>query len=149
MNREIPSQTTHAIGQDGAVTPTDILILGVAALILALPMLIYGPMVKGHDTREHFNYCLHFGKQFWGGEWYPRWLLDINHGLGSPSLFVYPPFGSYVYALLLPVGGEYFISTRSMLENLWLCLPLEYARSYGSVLARAAQWRSRVVFCTC
>jgi len=82
----------------------DILTVGVSALFLALPMLVYGPMVKGDDTYEHLNYCRHFAEQFWAGEWYPRWLLNINHGLGSPTFFVYPPFGGYVYALLQPFG---------------------------------------------
>src|ERR1700690_2864490 len=98
--------SSHQLSKSEPVSlaASDILIVGVAALVLALPMLIYGPMVKGDDTYEHLNYCRHFGEQFWGGEWYPRWLLNINHGLGSPTFFVYPPFGSYVYALLQPVG---------------------------------------------
>jgi len=28
----------------------------------------------------------------------------MNHGLGSPTLFVYPPFSSYAYSLLQPLG---------------------------------------------
>jgi hypothetical protein len=79
-------------------------ILAVAALALAIPMLIYGPMLQGHDTFEHLNYSRHFSEQFWHGELYPRWLMGMNHGLGSPSLFVYPPLPSYVYTLLQPAG---------------------------------------------
>jgi len=78
--------------------------LGAVAIILALPMILYGPMLQGHDTFEHLNYSRHFSQQFWAGEWYPRWLIDMNHGLGSPSLFVYPPFPSYVYSFLQPLG---------------------------------------------
>lgn len=79
-------------------------IIGVVAVILALPMLVYGPMLRGHDTYEHINYSRHFSEQFWAGEWYPRWLIGMNHGLGSPSLFVYPPFPGYVFTLLEPPG---------------------------------------------
>jgi hypothetical protein len=60
----------------------------------------------------------HFAEQFWLGDFYPRWLQNMNYGLGSASFFIYPPFPSYVYALLLPVAkvihldafslGEYF-----------------------------------------
>jgi 6-pyruvoyl-tetrahydropterin synthase-like protein len=67
-------------------------------------MLLYGPMAQGHDTTEHINFARHFSEQFWGGELCPRWLAGMNHGLGSPTLFVFPPFPSYVYALLDPVG---------------------------------------------
>jgi len=81
-----------------------LLIIGFAALVLALPMLINGPMEQGHDTYEHLNYSSHFSEQFWSGEWYPRWLVGMNHGLGTPTLFVYPPLPSYVYTLLVPVG---------------------------------------------
>jgi hypothetical protein len=79
-------------------------ILALAAVIFALPMLVFGPMLQGHDTFEHLNYSRHFSEQFWAGDLYPRWLVEINHGLGSPTLFVYPPLPSYVYALLDPVG---------------------------------------------
>ncbi len=67
-------------------------------------MLIYGPMVQGHDTDEHLNFARHFSEQFWGGELSPRWLAGMNHGLGSPTYFVFPPFPSYVYTLLVPVA---------------------------------------------
>jgi uncharacterized membrane protein len=67
-------------------------------------MLIYGPMVQGHDTYEHLNYSRHFAEQFWAGEWYPRWLTGMNHGLGSPSFFVFPPLPAYVFSLLAPLG---------------------------------------------
>ena len=80
-------------------------ILGIAALILALPMLVHGPMLQGHDTYEHLNYSRHFSEQFWSGEWYPRWLTGMNHGLGSPTLFVYPPLPSYLYTILEPLGA--------------------------------------------
>ena len=80
----------------------DLFILVLAAVALGLPMLIYGPMIRGHDTVEHLNFSRHFADQFWGGEWYPRWLLGMNHGLGSASFFVYPPLPAYVFALLRP-----------------------------------------------
>ena len=79
--------------------------VGIAAVILALPMLMYGPMATGDDTFEHLSFFRSFAQQFWGGELYPRWLLTMNHGLGSPTFFVYPPLPSYVSALLVPVGS--------------------------------------------
>jgi len=65
-------------------------------------MLRYGPMARGHDTLEHINYARHFTDQFWSGELYPRWLIGMNHGLGSASFFVFPPLPFYVYALAEP-----------------------------------------------
>ncbi len=82
-------------------------VVAFAAIILALPLLIHGPMLQGHDTYEHINYSQHFSEQFWAGELYPRWLTGMCHGLGSPTLFVYPPLPSYVYAILSPLGRAF------------------------------------------
>jgi hypothetical protein len=81
-----------------------LLVIGAAAVLLALPMLLYGPMPGSWDSYEHLNFAHHFSDQFWAGEWYPRWLMEMNHGLGTPTLFVYPPLPSYVYTLLAPVA---------------------------------------------
>jgi hypothetical protein len=32
-----------------------------------------------------------FSAQVWAGEWYPRWLTDVNAGLGSPAFLFYSP----------------------------------------------------------
>ena len=98
----------------------DLLILALVAIVLGLPMLIYGPMIRGHDTLEHLNFSHHFADQFWGGEWYPRWLLSMNHGLGSPTFFVYPPLPSYIVALLRPVGMLFRFSAFRLQEFLAL-----------------------------
>jgi hypothetical protein len=94
----------------------DILVLGLAALLLALPVLIYGPMVGGHDTYEHLNFRQHFVQQFWSGEWYPRWFLEMNHGLGSASFFVYPPLPSYLVAFLEPLGKALHFNAFNFME---------------------------------
>jgi hypothetical protein len=83
-------------------------------------MLIYGPVPAGHDTTEQLNYSKHFSEQFWSGELTPHWLLQMNHGLGSPSFFVYPPFPAYVSALLQPVGNALHFNAFNAGE--FLCL---------------------------
>lgn len=75
-----------------------------AAIVLALPMLMYGPLVDGHDTHEHLNYIRHFSAQFWRGDWYPRWLMGMNAGLGSPTYFVFPPLPAYACVALDPLA---------------------------------------------
>lgn len=80
------------------------LFLTALAVTLGLPMLLYGPVARGHDTWEHINYARHFTEQFWSGELYPRWLIGMNHGLGSPTFFVFPPLPFYVYAMVEPVA---------------------------------------------
>jgi 6-pyruvoyl-tetrahydropterin synthase related domain len=95
-------------------------VVGAAAVILALPMILHGPMAQGHDTTEHINFARHFSEQFWAGEWYPRWLAGMNHGLGSPTYFVFPPFPSYVFTLLVPLAKFCHLNAFNMGEFLAL-----------------------------
>ena len=97
-----------------------VLILALAALVLALPMLFYGPMPDGHDTYEHVNFTRQFAEQFWHGDLSPHWLLNLNHGLGSPTFFVYPPLPSYAYSLLSPAGKALHFDTFSTMAFLAL-----------------------------
>ncbi len=97
-----------------------IIVLAVAAIILTLPILIRGPLFLADDTLEHTNFDHYFAEQFWQGELYPRWLLNMNCGLGSASFFVYPPFPSYVYALLIPVARIVHLNAFSL--GAYLCL---------------------------
>jgi hypothetical protein len=97
-----------------------VFVVAAAALVLSLPALVRGPMPAAHDTVEHMNFGKYFAQQFWQGDLYPRWLMNLNHRLGSPSLFVYPPLQCYVFALLLPVAKILQFNAFSASE--YLCL---------------------------
>ena|GEM_PF-426264 len=76
-------------------------------LVVAVPLVLYGFPSRGHDSIHHARWTVAFGEQLAAGEWYPRWLLETNHGCGSPSFFFYPPFGFWVSGLFLRLfGGE-------------------------------------------
>lgn len=94
--------------------------LPAAALILSLPVFVHGPMFAAHDTKEHLEFGKCFADQFWQGDLYPHWLLNSNHGLGSASFFIYPPFPSWVYALLLPLERIPHVNAFTLGE--FLCL---------------------------
>lgn len=97
-----------------------LIILGVAALILALPMLMYGPFPNGDDAHEHLTFDRHFSEQFWAGEFHPTWLTGMNHGLGSASLFVYPPLQSYMHAFTEPISGIFGLDAEKITAYLAL-----------------------------
>lgn len=78
-------------------------ILGVIGLLTSLPLLIAGYPVQSHDGLYHPTWARFFSEQFWNGDLYPRWLVDINGGLGSPVFFMYPPVPFYAAAVLDPV----------------------------------------------
>jgi len=90
------------------------------ALLFGLPLLWFGPYQDGHDTAEHINFTGYFAEQFWKGELYPRWLVDMNTGLGSPSYFVYPSLPAFVFILVQPIAGILRLNAFSLAA--WLPL---------------------------
>lgn len=90
-----------------------ILILLIASVALMLPVWLIGLPFSGHDAPTHARWQALFAAQFWSGELYPRWLVDINSGLGSPAFFIYPPLPHFVAALLAPLSdGAAWVQQR-------------------------------------
>lgn len=61
------------------------------------PAAIEGPPV-GHDSRLHLVWVVEFAESLAAGLPYPRWLPDVNRGLGNPTFVFYPPFVYYLAA---------------------------------------------------
>ncbi|HYP02431.1 MAG TPA: 6-pyruvoyl-tetrahydropterin synthase-related protein, partial [Pyrinomonadaceae bacterium] len=59
------------------------------------------------DTLFHAMWYTNFSAQLLAGEVYPRWLLNLNGGLGSPVFFFYAPLPYYITTLFTPLmpGG--------------------------------------------
>src|SRR5215472_15010344 len=66
-------------------------VLIAVGVILTLPTIIYGFPFFGDDSAIHTLWYTSFSHQLWSGELYPRWLVGMNGGLGSPAFFYYPP----------------------------------------------------------
>ena len=73
-----------------------------AGLILTLPILIFGIPFLSDDGAKHAVWYVHFSEQLWSGDFYPRWLINMNAGLGSPAFFYYPPLPFFLTNLLKP-----------------------------------------------
>jgi len=84
------------------------LIVCASGLLLAAPLLLYGAPVVG-DMVFHAMWHTNFSSQLSAGDLYPRWLLRMNSGLGSPVFFFYAPLPYYLTALFAPFlpGGAY------------------------------------------
>ncbi|MFB2839236.1 6-pyruvoyl-tetrahydropterin synthase-related protein [Floridanema evergladense] len=83
---------------------TRIHILGIVLIgfILAIPA-IFGQVYEAHDLIAfHLKWAKNFAEQFWAGELYPRWLQNMNSGLGSPAFFFYGPISYYFSSLFHP-----------------------------------------------
>ncbi|HKS75617.1 MAG TPA: hypothetical protein VJQ82_20570 [Terriglobales bacterium] len=66
-----------------------------AAAIACAPMLIYGAS-NGHSIRTNLAWMKCFSAQLAQGDLYPRWLMDMNHGAGSPAFYYYAPLPFYI-----------------------------------------------------
>ncbi|MBS0244761.1 MAG: hypothetical protein JSS20_21530, partial [Proteobacteria bacterium] len=84
-----------------------------AALVFSFPCLLWG-LPLGADAPLHTIYQKLFTGQLWQGELYPRWLSELNKGLGSPIFFLQYPVPYFAAALLKPllwfVGEDRFES---------------------------------------
>lgn len=67
----------------------------IVVLLSCWPLLLHGIPDLADDAIRHASWQKSFSKQLGNGEWYPRWLVDPNGGLGSPTFFFYPPIPSY------------------------------------------------------
>ncbi len=84
-----------------------------AGLILTMPLII-NSCHYSHDFRAHLVWSKHFSEQFWQGEFYPRWLQNMNSGLGSPTFFFYAPLPYYFTSLFSPLSHYNTSSCNSL-----------------------------------
>jgi hypothetical protein len=80
-----------------------ILIIVAAGFIFTIPAIIYGiPFLSDDGVSHHALWYTHFSNQLWAGDLYPRWLMGMNEGLGSPVFYYYPPVPFFLTSLLKP-----------------------------------------------
>lgn len=89
-----------------------------AAAVVMLPVVVWGP-ASGHDATVHVVWLEHFGRTLAAGCWYPRWLNDVNHGLGNPTFIFYFPAFAYAATLVRtvvpdPVAAIWLVSAAAL-----------------------------------
>lgn len=100
------------------------LVIVLVATLVMVPALLAGAMRNGIDSIFHARWMQAFSKQFWDGELYPRWLMDLNDGFGSPAFFIYPPFSQFVTALLHPLLPDPSAAALLLGISAWLAIVL-------------------------
>jgi hypothetical protein len=99
-----------------------LIVLYLTASFVMLPALLLGAMRHGTDSIFHARWMKYFAEQFWSGEFYPRWLMDMNGGFGSPAFFIYPPFSQFVTALLHPLLPDPGSAALLLGISVWLAM---------------------------
>ena len=102
-----------------------------SGLLLSLPVLLFGFPYPAHDSRIHDVWYSSFVAQFWGGEWYPRWLQNLDGGLGGPTFYFYPPVPYWITSLLQPPFLHLANSWRILGVSAALALLFSGASAYG------------------
>jgi hypothetical protein len=98
----------------------DFVIIIASGLMLTFPTIIYGFPADGHDSMAHLTWYTQFSEQLLSGQLYPRWLLNENAGLGSPTFFYYGAVPYFLTTIFLPLSqfdpyGWYQIGLSAML----------------------------------
>ena len=70
-------------------------VLIVVAMALTYPCMRRG-LPLGHSTITHILYQHYFNEQIAQGDWYPRWIISMNRGLGGGVFFAQYPLPYYV-----------------------------------------------------
>lgn len=115
--------------KDNVVTHYAIIIL--IGLLGTLPTIIYGFPDVADDTVNHVLWYTNFSKQLWSGELYPRWLLGMNGGLGSPALFFYGPVSYYATSIFRPLFGAEAEGWKQLGSSACAALILSGLFAYG------------------
>ncbi|MCU0549910.1 MAG: YfhO family protein [Leptolyngbya sp. Prado105] len=118
------------------IYPLHLVMIAAIAFLVMLPMLLYG-IYDAHDLPAfHLRWAKQFSDQFWAGELYPRWLLNLNGGLGSPTFFFYSPIPYYFTSLMRPL--------------VWIADPLGWHQlSLGALLGLVASGITAYLWLRC
>ncbi len=90
-------------GFTGLRTTACLVILVGLGLLACAPILLHGAPDFSWDGAAHAVWARQFAAQFWQGDCYPRWFMNINAGYGGPSGFFYPPLTNYFSSLFWPM----------------------------------------------
>ena len=81
------------------------LLIGIVVTLGCLPLILYGPKT-GDDLYLHLPWSHFFAEQVFQGELYPRWLMEMNAGAGSPAFFFYGPIAFYFSTVAVALFAE-------------------------------------------
>jgi hypothetical protein len=103
---------------------------------ICAPLLWYGAP-NGHSIEYNLVWLSNFSAQLAQGDVYPRWLMGMNHGAGSPVFYFYAPLPFYI----LSIPAFLFGASKLVLQlgvGEWLLIALSGMAFYRFARARFA-----------
>lgn len=85
--------------------PWSFLSVLIIAIVVTYPVWRFGMSSDG-DAIFHSMWYTNFSRQVLAGDWFPKWLVEMNSGLGSPVFFFYGPLPYYLTLLFAPFGAH-------------------------------------------
>ena len=95
MTDSFPEPGKHNTSVVSGPSWVHVMVVIVVAVALTYPCIRRG-LTLGHSTNTHILYQHHFNKQIAQGDWYPRWIISMNRGLGGGVFFAQYPLPYYV-----------------------------------------------------
>jgi hypothetical protein len=92
------------------------------AMTAALSPLLGVPMDSkflGHDADFALSSLASFDKALTMGDWWPRWLMDTNFGMGGTTFYTYPPLAYWVAATVLHASQLHVTTALALTLALW------------------------------
>lgn len=97
------------------------LVLAVAVIVSIPPLFLGFPAHtsdSGHDAGAAIVYLDRFARQFWQGDFYPRWLVTGDNGFGQPAFYFYQPLGYWIGAVLRGPGDGWIATDQALALSL-------------------------------
>ena len=114
------------------------LTLLLASLCICAHVLWYGAP-NGHSIEYNMVWLTNFSAQLAQGDIYPRWLMGMNHGAGSPVFYFYAPLPFYILSVpVFLLGASKLVLQLGVGE--WLLIALSGMAFYRFARAGFGAW---------
>ena len=113
-----------------------------AILLTLIPsyFLILNNFPITHDGFWHLNWAHQWNQQFFGGQFYPRWIEQSFGGLGSPTFSFYPPL---LRILSLPFFFFGFTASQKLIGSIIICL---FINTIGTLIYARFIFRNKSIY---
>lgn len=90
------------------------LLIGTACGLLLQTAHLTGHIFVNLDFGVHYNYAREYAAAMAAGDWWPRWAMRAQNGLGEPGLLYYAPLYYWLTGLVSMVTGNVWVAMQAV-----------------------------------